>query len=188
MISPDNNEATGSCSVDAETLERFQAMGANILSGTVLDIGGRDGCYGGLLRKLGADRLHLIDPNHEELLGGVALRSYASSDVHAMTIEEWLIDPANVEAADGAAVLNVMPYLGPDISFWTAVYRSVRPGGTVLTSQREPVTSLTVVQALQEVGLVEITGQPPKSAQPLQASIPRPNAFIHVWRKPDDTL
>ena len=135
------------------------------VAGSVLDVGCGTGLVGRALRDRGfAGRLDGLDLSQSSL--EVARRSGAYDSVAQADLQQRL--PLDDDNVDALVCVGVMTYLPEVEAVWREFARVTRPGGLVVTTQREDLwherACPAVVDRLREEGVwtpLEVTGPAP---------------------------
>ena len=146
--------------VVAETVVSRRAQ-----AGSVLDVGCGTGLVGRALRARGfAGQIRGLDLSQASL--EVARQSGAYESVEQADLQQRL--PLADDSVDASVCVGVMTYLPEVEAVWRELARVVRPGGLVVTTQREDLwhsrACQAVVDRLQDEGVwtpLEITGPAP---------------------------
>ena len=103
---------------------------ADLVAGTVLEVGAGVGTFTQLLLDRGARRVLAIEPHPE---GAAAARARFGDDARVVVAEELLPDAPSLEGVAGACDLvicqNVLEHIDDDGAAMAAMARSLAPGG-----------------------------------------------------------
>jgi hypothetical protein len=150
---------------------------------SALDVGGRNGLYTPVIRRLGVGRVTIVDPATDQLQYAVDRHIVQPEDTYAGTLQQYVDE--NAEPAGSAFVFNMYPPLAADIEFLDALGRAVKAGGWIVASLAEPATSNVLHTTMRhcQKEAVSLRGAAPDLSLPLSMPHIGPNHYIQFWQR-----